>query len=313
MKIVITGGAGFIGHNAAIYLKGRGYDVVAIDNLKRSTKPAEERLRDHGVPLFKWDVLRTKGLINFFDGAGVVVHAAAYINVEESMRKPTLYFTNNVAGTVSVAEACLRRGAKLIYLSSAAVYGDPKLLPISEDHPTDPISPYGLSKLMGEGVVKFYAGRGLRYIILRPFNAYGLGQSGPYAGVVSRFLEEVSKGRPPRVYGDGQQTRDFIHVEDLVEAIRLAIESQTTNETFNIASGRPTKIADLARIVIKIFGQKTTPKHTNPKPGEIRHSLADISKAQRILGFSPRISLEQGLLKIIGNSESLAFTHRSRR
>ncbi|MCX8182293.1 MAG: NAD-dependent epimerase/dehydratase family protein [Candidatus Methanomethyliaceae archaeon] len=300
MKAVITGGAGFIGHNTALFLRGHGYEVVAFDNLERATGLAQERLRAQGVPLSKGDILRTHDLDKVLEGADVVVHAAAYISVEESVRKPALYFRNNVAGTASVAQACLRRGVKrIIYLSSAAVYGDPRALPISESCPTRPISPYGLSKLMGEEIVKFFSGQGLNYIVLRLFNVYGLGQSIAYAGVIARFMEKISKGKPPTIYGDGQQTRDFIHVQDVAEAIKLSIEARTANETFNIASGKPTKIAELANIITGLVGSSLKPKHIKPKAGDIKHSYADISKAQRLLGFAPKISLEQGLLDLI--------------
>lgn len=299
MKVLVTGGAGFIGHNASIYLKSQGYEVVAFDNLKRATGFAVERLKMHHVPLLKGDILSFSALEKALSGADVVVHAAAYISVKESLRKPAIYFRNNVAGTANVAYACLRGGVKLLYISSAAVYGDLAHLPISESQPANPVSPYGLTKLMGEEVVKFYALQGLKYAILRLFNVYGLGQSGAYAGVITRFIERVRAGRPPIIYGDGQQTRDFIHVYDVAEAIKLSIKRGLENETLNVASGEPVTIRDLAKLIIKYANQSLKPIFAKPRPGDIKHSYADISKAKRLLGFNPKINLEQGLMGLL--------------
>ncbi|MBC7130043.1 NAD-dependent epimerase/dehydratase family protein [Candidatus Bathyarchaeota archaeon] len=299
MKVLVTGGAGFIGHNTAIFLKNHGYEVAAFDNLKRATKFALERLSIHHVPLIKGDTLSAKALKNALAGVDVVVHAAAYISVEESTRKPALYFRNNVAGTANVADACLRKGIKLIYISSAAVYGNPVALPISETHPTKPISPYGLTKLMGEQAVKFYAEQGLKYAILRLFNVYGPGQSSAYAGVITRFIENLSKNKPPTIHGDGQQTRDFIHVYDVAEAIKLAMEKSVENETINIASGKPTTIKELAQLTITQANPNLKPVYAKPRPGDIKHSHADTSKAERLLGFKPKINLEQGLKELL--------------
>lgn len=300
MRVLVTGGAGFIGHNVAIYLKSHGYNVVALDNLRRATQFACERLNVHNVPLIRGDVLNVGSLRSALNGVDVVVHAAAYISVKESMRKPALYFKNNVAGTVNVAYACLSRGVRhLIYISSAAVYGDPIILPISETHPTNPISPYGLSKLMGEEAVKFYGKRGLKYAILRLFNVYGPGQSSTYAGVISRFVQRLREGKPLIIYGDGEQMRDFIHVYDVAEAIKLTIEEKIENEIINIATGRPTTIKDLADLLIKLAKQNLKPTFTKPRLGDIMHSYADISKARSLLGFEPKISIEQGITQCL--------------
>lgn len=300
MKVLVTGGAGFIGHNVALFLKSQDFEVIAFDNLSRATAPALKLLHDQNIPIIRGDVLCTSALKRAMAGVDVAVHAAAYISVKESIKKPGAYFKNNVAGTASFAKACLDSHVKfVIYLSSAAVYGDPKSLPIEESHPTDPISPYGLTKLMGEEILKFYSRLGLEYTTLRLFNVYGIGQSSAYAGVITNFMERVAEGKPPIIYGDGQQTRDFIHVRDVAEAIRLVVERRPSNETFNIASGKPTKIAELALLIIKLNGSELKPKHVKPRPGDIRHSIADISKAQRLLGFKPKWDLERGLSDLV--------------
>jgi UDP-glucose 4-epimerase len=306
VKVLVTGGAGFIGHNAAMFLKERGYEVFVLDNLKRAADFALKRLEMCNIPVLKGDVLNAKALKAAVKGVDVVVHAAAFINVEESVRKPAMYFKNNVAGTASVADACLRGGVRLlIYLSSAAVYGDPVALPINESHPTRPISPYGLTKLMGEEAVRFYSQRGLKYAVLRLFNVYGLGQTGAYAGVITRFVGRVCAGKPPIIYGDGMQTRDFIHVRDVARAVGLCMESGVRNETFNIASGKPTTISGLAELIMKMANLHLKPVHARRRQVDIKHSYADITKAERILGFKPQISFENGLSELLRSMQHL--------
>lgn len=300
MKVLITGGAGFIGHNVGIFLKNLGFDVAVFDNLKRSAEFSVKRLAERNIPLIKGDVLNARTLNEALRDVDVVIHAAAYINVEESFKKTTLYLKNNVSGTASVAKACLNKGVKLlIYLSSAAVYGEPIGTPISEAHPTNPISPYGLSKLTSEEVVRFYSKYGLKHVILRLFNVYGPGQSKAYAGVITRFIERAVEGLKPIIYGDGEQTRDFVHVKDVSEAIKQTMERDMVNETFNIGSGSPTKIKELANLVINLANLKCKPVYRQPRAGDIKHSYADISKAKRLLGFTPKVSLKEGLKELI--------------
>ncbi|MEM2742014.1 MAG: NAD-dependent epimerase/dehydratase family protein [Nitrososphaeria archaeon] len=300
MKILVTGGAGFIGHNVAIVLKNHGFEVVVLDSLERASEQAINRLKAAGVPIIKGNILNDTAVRNALVGVKVVVHAAAYISVEESLQKPAQYFRNNVAATANIAKNCLDKNVELIiYVSSAAVYGEPKHLPINEMHPTNPTSPYGLSKLMGEEVVKFYGGQGLNYVILRLFNVYGLGQTGAYAGVITNFIENAKNGKPPIIYGDGQQTRDFIHVADVAEAIKRAIEKPPTGQTINIATGKPTTIKELAELIIKLSRLNLKPIFAEPRPRDIKHSCADIALAKRLLGFEPKITLEEGLKSLM--------------
>lgn len=300
MKILITGGAGFIGHNLAIYLKNNGFDVEVLDTLERSTSFAAKRLNEANIPVTRISIMKTEEIRSIFKKADAVIHAAAYVDVAESMEKPLIYFENNVLGTASVAKASLDAGVGLlIYLSSAAVYGNPVELPIGENHPTRPISPYGLSKLMGEDVVRFFSTYGLRHVILRLFNVYGPGQNAAYAGVITKFLERVQKGLPPIIYGDGEQTRDFIHVDDVAEAVKLVLKTECTGEVLNIGSGNPTKIRDLASLVMRLHGVSGEPIYASERQGDIKHSFADISRARNLLGFKPRISLEHGLRRIL--------------
>jgi len=300
MKVLITGGAGFIGHNLAIRLKNNGFEVSVLDSLERSTGFAVERLKEESITVLRAGVKSTDVVKNALKGVDAVVHAAAYTDVAESMENPVLYLDNNALGTALVAEASLKTGVGLfIYLSSAAVYGDPVRLPVDENHPTRPLSPYGLSKLMGEDVVKFFSRLGLRYVVLRLFNVYGPGQNAAYAGVITRFLERVSNSLPPVVYGDGEQTRDFIHVDDVSKAVELALRLKCFNDVFNIGSGSPVRIRDLARLVMRLNRVEGEPVYAASRPGDIKHSYADVSKARITLGFEPRIGLEEGLRRLV--------------
>jgi len=295
LKILITGGAGFIGHNLAVYLKNRGYSVIVLDNLERSTSRALTKLRDLEIPVIKSDVRDKYMLKSLVEESNIIIHAAAYISVEESFEKPQEYIVNNVAGTATVAKTCLEYSKPLIYVSSAAVYGNPLKIPISEEHPLNPISPYGLSKLMGELAVEFYSKLGLKYVTLRPFNVYGPGQSSAYAGVITRFITSACRSEPLVIYGDGLQIRDFIHVNDFSRLVELVIEKKPYSEVFNAGSGIPTRIIDLARLVIRVTGVSAKILHAPPRPGDIRESWADISKARRVLGYQPTVALEEGL------------------
>ncbi|MCS7113215.1 MAG: NAD-dependent epimerase/dehydratase family protein [Nitrososphaerota archaeon] len=290
MRIVVTGGAGFIGGNLSVYLKGRGYDVVAVDSLERAS--TKSLLEEAGVELIVSDLRYSIDIPR----ADIIVHTAAYIDVDESFRKPYEYIVNNTAVTMALAKKSLDDSVKLIYLSSAAVYGEPKYLPIDEDHPKDPISPYGLSKLMGEYAVSFYGRLGLRYAIVRPFNVYGPGQRGSYVGVIARFIDRVRRGEPPVIYGDGSQTRDFIHVSDLSRLIERIIEVDAIG-VYNAGSGIETRIIDLAKLVSRLANLDLEPIHVDAKLGDIKRSYADVSKA-RSLTWSARKTLEEGIKEL---------------
>jgi len=302
MRVLVTGGAGFIGHNVAIYLAHRGFDVTVYDTLERSSGDAVRMLRDAGIPIYRRDVREWHDL----RGYDVVVHCAAYVDVTESFARPKEYFENNVIGTASIAKAASDAGAFFIYISSASVYGNPVKIPISEDHPLRPISPYGASKAMGEQVVELYSSiYGLKYVILRLFNVYGPGQNPAYAGVISRFIESAINRTPPRIYGDGSQTRDFIYVEDVARAIELSIVKQPHSQIFNIGSGKHISILELARLIMRLADIEGEPVFDEPRPGDIKHSCANIEKARKILGFEPQTTLEEGIKKLLDTYKRL--------
>jgi UDP-glucose 4-epimerase len=283
VRVVVTGGAGFVGSHVAAYLVERGFKVVAVDSLERAS--AVRRLEEVGVSLIVGDV-RSVDL----PPSDAVVHAAAYINVEESWERPYDYMWNNAAATARVAKRCAETGARLVYISSAAVYGEPQRLPIDENHPMRPLSPYGLSKLAGEQIAQMLTPEAA---VLRLFNVYGPGQTGPYAGVVSKFIERAKGGLPPVIYGDGTQTRDFVHVADVAQFVEVVLDRGAAG-VYNVGTGRAVSIRELAAIVMRLAGLGGEPLYAPPRHGDIKHSAADVSKAKS-LGWQPQIPLEEGL------------------
>ena len=297
MRVLVTGAAGFIGASLYMYLVDRGYEVVGVDSYRCPSRLLLSILRERSLEVHRVDVLDRVMLMNVARYTDAIVHLAAFINVDESMSEPYKYINNNVMGTASVLEVGREAGVKkFIYISSAAVYGEPLELPIKESHPTRPSSPYGYSKLMGEYLVRMYAELyGVDSVVLRLFNVYGFGQSGEYAGVIPRFIERVSRGKSPIIYGDGEQTRDFVHVEDVCRAVELALSYNGSYDVFNVGSGRAVSINELAWLVINEFQAEVEPEYEPPRKGDIKHSVADISKASKILGFRPVVCLEDGI------------------
>ena len=299
---MVTGCAGFIGYHLCKKLLDKGFEVYGIDNLSRGLKERVDELTDLGLKFYKGDVRDYNFINDVVSRVDVIAHLAALISVEESFREPILYNDVNVNGTINLVLASIRNKVKtFIYASSAAVYGNPIHLPINEKHPLNPLSPYGVSKLAGEYYVKLLSERhGLRYVILRLFNVYGPGQVvNEYAGVIVKFIDRVSHNLPPVIYGDGGQTRDFVYAGDVVEAFIKAIELDVKG-VFNIASGIEVSINELAKTVLKLFNREYLGVvYAPPRPGDIRFSVADISKAVRVLKWRPRMSLREGLLKCI--------------
>lgn len=302
MRIVVTGALGFIGHHLCIGLAKRGYKVLGIDNLSRGKRERIDLLKNHGVNVVLTDIRDCSNIVKVFQEfkPEIVMHLAALISVDESFKKPLLYEDVNVRGTINIVLASNKTNVwRIVYASSAAVYGNPVRLPIDEEHPLKPLSPYGVSKLAGEMYIKtIFNGEG-GYVILRLFNVYGLGQNPEYAGVITKFMERLERRLPPIIYGDGTQTRDFIHVLDVVEAFIKAIEVNEPNIVLNIGTGKPTSIRELAYTMIKLYGLNIQPIYAPPRKGDIKYSYANISKAKKILKWEPRISLENGLRILI--------------
>lgn len=299
-QIVITGGAGFIGSNIALGLCEED-DVTVIDDLSTgSMKNIEEAL--DGIRFVRGDIRDTELLRREMASADYVLHQAALPSVQRSIEDPVATNQANVDGTLSVLLAARDCGVrKVVYASSSSVYGDTPALPKREEMPPNPKSPYAVTKLAGEHYCRVFSEvYGLRTVSLRYFNVFGPRQDpeSQYAAVIPIFIKRILGRRPPVIFGDGLQTRDFTFVRDVVEANRLAMEGQAEG-VFNIACGRQTSLNDLAEMIMEITGIRMEKVYERPRKGDIRDSLADISSARRMLGYEPRFDLERGLEETI--------------
>ncbi len=301
--ILVTGGAGFIGSWTVEKLISREYKVVILDNLAYGSIDNLSKVLDD-IVFINGDIRDSELLDKLFKKYRFygVIHLAALVSVNEVSQKPYEGYSINVYGTFNLLEMSRKYDVeRFVYASSAAVYGDPLSLPISEDHPLYPKSLYGATKLAGEVLVNSYSiNYGLSTISLRYFNVYGPRMKpGPYAGVIYIFIHNVIHNKPLTIYGDGLQTRDFIYVEDVAEANLLALESNITG-SYNIGSGNDISIKDLAYKILGLMGRKDLEiVYDKPRIGDIRYSLADISKAAQLLGWKPDTNFEEGLKRTI--------------
>ena len=278
MRVAVTGSSGQIGSRLAEHL-AKSHEVRGFDILPG---PRSTRLD-----------LGSETAVDAMKGFDVIFHLAAAISVPESVEKPPLYVRSNVLGTVHVLEAARRGDGRIVFVSSAAVYGEPQTSPIPETHPFGPTSPYGLTKVVGEEFARlFHELYGLDVTIVRPFNVFSedLKPDNPYAGVIAVFLRNARAGRPLEIHGDGGQTRDFVHVSDVIRFLDLVGGRRGTAEAYNCGTGTVTSVLDLAEMVRARFGPGLSVGHGPPRAGDIRHGIADISKA-RSLGYEPRVSL----------------------
>ncbi|NJE07965.1 SDR family oxidoreductase [Thermococcus sp. M39] len=294
--IVVTGGAGFIGSHIAEELS-KDNEVVVIDNLYSGKV---ENVPEN-VKFIQADIRDYESIADVISQADYVFHEAALVSVVESVEKPILTEEINVLGTLNILRALSEGHGKLIFASSAAVYGDNQNLPLKEDEKPKPLSPYGVTKVSGEYYCKiFYELYGVPTVALRYFNVFGERQGyNQYAGVISIFINRALKNEPLIIFGDGKQTRDFIYVKDVVKANVLVAEKERANgEVFNVARGERTTILELAMKIIDATNSSSSIIFDKPRPGDIKHSQADISKIKK-LGFKPDYSLEEGLLRTI--------------
>ena len=294
--VIVTGGAGFIGSHIAWELV-KDNEVIIIDNLYTG----KEENVPPGAKLVKADIRDYPTIAELISHSDYVFHEAAQVSVVESIRNPVFTEEVNVIGTINILRALLDGHGKLIFASSAAVYGDNPNLPLKETERPRPLSPYGLTKATAEEYLRvFHELYGLPVVSLRYFNVFGPRQGfNQYAGVISIFINRVLKNEPLVIFGDGKQTRDFIYVKDVVRANLLVAESRRANgRVFNVATGRGTSILELAIKIIETTGANTSILFDKPRPGDIRHSLADIGEIRK-LGFEPEFSLEEGLKKTV--------------
>lgn len=294
MNVVVTGGAGFIGSHLADALIAAGHEVHVIDNLATG---ASEHLPSHAL-LHTLDIrsIQVRRLLKDLKPE-VVYHQAAQVDVSRSLQNPALDASVNVGGTVNMLHACVLAGVrKFIYASSCAVYGDAGHALVSETQAVKPISFYGVSKLTPETYLRIFSTLyGLRFTILRYANVYGPRQtSRGEGGVVALFLDRAVHGQPVAIHGDGEQTRDFVHVGDVVRA-NLAALDRGDDELVNISTASGTSVNQLAARIRDLHGSPMQVIHTPPRPGDIRHSRLDNARALAVLGFAPQYDIERGL------------------
>lgn len=295
-RVLITGGAGFIGSHLAAALTDNN-EVRVLDDF--STGRAQAVPDD--VTLVEGDVRDHKTVADSMEDVDIAFHEAANPSVERSVEAPIESHSRNVSGTLNVLEAARTEGARVVTASSTAIYGPPESLPIAEDEKPTPSSPYGLEKLTVDRYTRLYNELyGLPTVTLRYFNVYGPGQTGEYSGVIDVFLEQARAEEAITVQGDGDQTRDFVHVDDVVRANLAAATTDAVGEAFNVATGESVTIATLAETIRELTGADSPIEHVDARPGDIRHSRADVSKAERLLGFSAEIDLEEGLRTLLG-------------
>ncbi len=304
MRVLVTGGSGFIGSHLVNRLLEEGLEVVVLDNLSTSgLTNIRGKLGMPGFTFVNGDVRDKKLVRDCVNHAGSVVHLAAIASVPYSVQNPAETNQVNVNGTLNLLEECINDGVeKFVYASSCAVYGEARRLPISEDHPLDATSLYAETKIIGEKYCRVFRERyKLQTTCLRVFNVYGPGQrNGDYGGVLTRFVRRLENGERPIIYGDGEQSRDFVHVHDVVTALmRVLQDNGPPSEVYNVGSGRAVTINQLANILQHTLDKEDIKSvHVPPRAGDIRHSQADISRAEKELGFRPQISLEEGLKEL---------------
>ena len=294
MKYVVTGGAGFIGSHLIEKLVKQGDVVTVLDNLNtgkiENLKSVSKKINFVQNDIRDFEVLRS--LMENVDG---VFHQAAMASVQDSFRIPEKFHDVNVNGTENIFKIAKEFGIKVVYASSSSVYGDTSILPITESDEKRPINPYAKTKLEKDKLAEQYAKNGVKVIGLRYFNVFGPRQSKEYAGVIKLFLERIQQGLPPLVNGDGLQIRDFVYVDDAVNANILSMESDIDFEFFNIGTGTTISILDLANMIIKFSGLKIKPIHRPALPGDVRATQADITKVKTMLKWRPTTSIQDWL------------------
>jgi UDP-glucose 4-epimerase len=298
--VLVTGGAGFIGSHLVEELVAKGYNVRVLDVLSRGNLEYIQPLIDkRKVEFIDGDIRYNDVVDKSMKDVDYVFHEAA-TNINRSQAYPEESFDVNFRGSYIVFKSALDHNVKkVMFASSASVYGQPKTLPISENHDLNPITPYCVSKLASEHLLKFFARSGLKFITFRYFNVYGLRQhtDAYYTSVIILFLKSLLNDKPPLVMGNGEQSMDFVNVKDVVRANIMGMESDVENEILNIGSGKSTTIRNLAYMLTDIMGKDVKPRF-KPRDVIVTERRADIRKAKDLLGFEPEIGLQEGMREV---------------
>ena len=297
MNILVTGGAGFIGSNIVDGLINKGYQTFVVDNLITG----KQNFIHPEAEFYHLDIVN-HDLDSLFQEIkpDVVIHLAAQIDVQKSINNPVLDSEINILGTIKILELCKKYNSKLVYSSSAAVYGNPIYLPVDEKHPINPLSNYGVSKYTPEMYIKLYSELyNLDFTILRYANVYGIRQvANGEGGVVSIFIRKILNNTSPIIYGDGEQTRDFIYVEDIVSA-NISALTKGSRGIFNISGNKQTTINELVNEINSLLNSNFTPQYKQNRKGDIVYSCLDNQLAAKKLGWVPSYALREGLKKTL--------------
>jgi len=294
VKYCITGGAGFIGSHLAKYLIKSGHEVLIIDNLSRGKLDnLSDIIKD--IEFVKGDITDISSIKNSLKKVDGIFHNAALTSVQESIKNPVEYERINVKGTENIFEIALQLGLKVIFASSAGIYGNTPSKPITESFPTNPINPYGKTKLNNEISAAKFISQGSKIIGLRYFNIFGIGQNLDYAGVISKFFNRIQHNLPPIINGDGTQCRDFIFISDVVESNLLAMKSNIDHGFYNVGTGKCTQILELSKTMVMLSGKDFEPIFSNSLSGDVRFSQANIELIKKELSWVPKTSLVEGL------------------
>jgi UDP-glucose 4-epimerase len=303
-RVLVTGGAGFIGSHLVDRLLKNGLEVRVIDDLSGGRLDnIHSHVGESNFCFVKGDIREREIVKEALKDVEVVLHAAAFVSVIQSISNPLITNEVNACGTLNLLEESLCSNVKRFILSSsAAVYGQQDKLPVEEGAPLHPDSPYAISKLAAELYAEScYRNRGLETVCLRYFNVYGPRQAnGPYAAVITSFMDSLARKIAPTIYGDGEQTRDFINVRDIVDANVLAMGKKCAGEILNVATGSALTINVLLKKLQRIMGDdEIAPIYEAPRAFEVRHSVGDIRKANEVLGFKPKVTIEEGLGELV--------------
>ncbi|HQG46429.1 MAG TPA: SDR family oxidoreductase [bacterium] len=302
---LVTGGAGFIGSHIVETLLQRGEKVRVLDNFSTGKRENIKPFLDK-IELFEGDVRSYHIVRDAVDGSDFVLHQAALPSVPRSVKDPITSNEVNVVGTLNILDAARDAKVKrLIYASSSSIYGDLETLPKTEDMLPKPLSPYAVAKLAGEKYCQVFTKiYGLETVSLRYFNVFGPRQDpcSQYSAVIPKFIDLIRNGQPPLVHGDGEQSRDFTYVANVVHANLLACEKgleELPGEVFNIACGKRITINTLIRYINELFGTNIEAQYSEPRAGDVKHSLANIGKARQFLGYEPQVEFRKGLEKVV--------------
>ena len=302
MKILVTGGAGFIGSHIVEYLVQRGDDVTILDNLNTGKIENLSKV-NNDINFVNGDIREYKLLERLVSDSDGVFHEAALASVQQSLKMQDEYFDVNVSGTENILKLAKEYGFKVVYASSSSVYGNPKQIPIKESDDRSTVNPYAQTKLEAELLAEKYSEMGVKVIGLRYFNVFGKRQSKEYAGVIKLFLDRIQQSKPPKINGDGLQTRDFVYIDDVVKANILAMDSDINYKFLNVGSGLPISILDLANLVIDASGLSLKPIYCPALSGDIKTTQADLASIKKLLGWQPKTKLRDWLIEVISSKK----------